>query len=395
LAVPFLEEPRLSPREKEDLLRGAGHQATYSYIRNTILIRGNTPGPLENFDSMHGRFKVPFDARLEPDITLVYREEEGEERDVTYLVNGSPYRVRHREMMETIFATMIFLVMKHMRSHYIVHAGCLSVEGRGVIISGRSGMGKSTLTAHLATRGMGFLSDELAPISRRTGMIDAVPMPIGIRPGPARALVTDKPTFDYSFRGDEKKLIDIEALSGEKPVEAVPPAHVVFLTDSRDSRVATPKKFDSLVRVMTTADEEGFDRALTDLEGVTLKNKNTAGEFPSFLLEVEDGEAFLPDLYRILEEWDLELVGLAYEDLDPPDFTATPRLTPIPPAAGVIELVKKIPSFNIKEMARSEFEGKLTPLIAELSSLLKEVRFYKLSPGRIDAMIECMEGLSR
>jgi hypothetical protein len=290
---------------------------------------------------------------------------------------------------------MIFLIMKHIRSHYIVHAGCLSLDGRGVIISGRSGMGKSTLTAHLATRGMGFLSDELAPISRRTGMIDAVPMPIGIRPGPARALITDKPTFDYSFRGDEKKLIDIEALSGEKPVDAVPPAHVVFLTDSTDRRVATPKKFNNLVRVMTTAEDEGFDRALAAMGGVTLKRKNTEGEFPSFLLEVGETESFLPGLYRILEDCGQELVALTYEDLDQPDFSATPRLTPIPPAAGVIELVKKIPSFNIKEMARSEFEGKLTPLIAELSSLLKEVHFYKLSPGRIDAMIECMEGLSR
>ncbi len=89
----------------------------------------------------------------------------------------------------------------------------------------------------------------------------------------------------------------------------------------------------------------------------------------------------------------VELVSLQYEDLSGPDFSADPGLVKIPAAAGVIELVKKIPSFSMRELVKTEFNGKLALMITELSSLLKEVSFYKLSPGRLEEMIGCVEAL--
>lgn len=49
-----------------------------------------------------------------------------------------------------------------------IHAGCVAFEGRGVLLCGESGAGKSCLTYACARRGWTFISDEAPSILRRT-----------------------------------------------------------------------------------------------------------------------------------------------------------------------------------------------------------------------------------
>lgn len=63
----------------------------------------------------------------------------------------------------------------------IIHAAVLAREGRGLILPGRPGAGKSTLTAVLASRGWRLLSDEHAIIDPRSGRLIAVPRPISLK----------------------------------------------------------------------------------------------------------------------------------------------------------------------------------------------------------------------
>ncbi len=386
--------PELSPDERKALAEGAGHEAWYSYINNIIHVAGNSTRPIASFDSMHGCFRTAGPPESKADITILFRQEGRPGSSVTFLVNDRAYRIRSEELIAAVHSTMMYLVMKHVRSHYLIHAGCLSREGRGLVLAGRSGMGKSTLTAHLAARGMGFLSDELAALNRRTGLLDAAPMLIGIRPGPARNLVDEGRSLDYSFRGDRKKLVGIEDLSGRPAAGSVPPGPIVFLTADRGRSVSTAKKFDGPVKVITTGTGEDFEGALLAPAGVSLKERGESESCPFFVLEVSDPGSFLPHLTSVLKDHGIELVDMLYEDLGDPDFTGMPELTPLPPAVGVLELLKKIPSFNMRELARADFEGKSSLLIAELSSLLRDASFYKLSPGKIEAQVACLEQLS-
>src|SRR5579885_26524 len=47
-----------------------------------------------------------------------------------------------------------------------VHCACLTTGGSGLLISGQSGVGKSTLSAFLCLQGFGFISDDCAYIAR-------------------------------------------------------------------------------------------------------------------------------------------------------------------------------------------------------------------------------------
>lgn len=66
-----------------------------------------------------------------------------------------------------------------------VHAAVLARGDDGVLLVGRSGGGKTTLSLGLAEHGWAYLSDDLAAVDRTDHTIEPVPVPAGIK-DPAR-----------------------------------------------------------------------------------------------------------------------------------------------------------------------------------------------------------------
>lgn len=66
-------------------------------------------------------------------------------------------------------------------AHVLLHAACVARPGRGAaLLVGGSGAGKSTLAAACLGAGFAYLSDELAAIDRRTGMVVPYAKPLGL-----------------------------------------------------------------------------------------------------------------------------------------------------------------------------------------------------------------------
>jgi serine kinase of HPr protein (carbohydrate metabolism regulator) len=56
-----------------------------------------------------------------------------------------------------------------------IHASCVSIGGRAVLLSGRSGSGKSDLALRLIDRGARLVSDDYSLLVRRGGRLFATP----------------------------------------------------------------------------------------------------------------------------------------------------------------------------------------------------------------------------
>jgi hypothetical protein len=62
-----------------------------------------------------------------------------------------------------------------------IHAGAVTIDGRAVVIAGRSGRGKTTLVLELLRRGAAFVSDELALIGTDDRTVLAYPRGVHLR----------------------------------------------------------------------------------------------------------------------------------------------------------------------------------------------------------------------
>lgn len=65
--------------------------------------------------------------------------------------------------------------------YLMVHAGVVERDGRALVLSGRPGAGKSTLTAALVLNGWRLLSDEIALIPIGTTRLLPVPRPVSLK----------------------------------------------------------------------------------------------------------------------------------------------------------------------------------------------------------------------
>lgn len=74
-----------------------------------------------------------------------------------------------------------WVVANHAHQYAIVHAAAVEKDGRGIILPGVPGSGKSTLCAAMVCRGWRLLSDEMALISLEDGLLWPIPRPVSLK----------------------------------------------------------------------------------------------------------------------------------------------------------------------------------------------------------------------
>ncbi len=82
-------------------------------------------------------------------------------------------------------------LLRLQRETIFLHAGSVSIAGLGVLLPGGKGSGKTTLSLTLASRGHGFLGDEIGAVSTGDWSLLPVRRAVSIRMGPSSARVRE------------------------------------------------------------------------------------------------------------------------------------------------------------------------------------------------------------
>jgi hypothetical protein len=86
---------------------------------------------------------------------------------------------------EAVISELELWVAEHAAGLVFVHAGVVAVDGKALLLPGRSLTGKSTLTRALLQAGAAYGSDEYA-VLRPDGRVQAYPRPLALRDDPRR-----------------------------------------------------------------------------------------------------------------------------------------------------------------------------------------------------------------
>ena len=128
-----------------------------------------------------------------------------------------------------------------------LHCAALSKIGRGALITGAIGTGKTTLAAKLLTRGWSYGSDECAAARFGSTTVDDVPKPLMIEnggDGPVRDL---RPLGVVVDADDDRIWMVPASATGAECVTEIEPGCVVILTsDQRFPGLAPPKPLRSI-----------------------------------------------------------------------------------------------------------------------------------------------------
>ncbi len=120
--------------------------------------------------------------RVVPKTTIEIRITEGDKGMALYSGNRRCYSGDSlHALADSLINEAIYELIRENRQRHMLHAAALSFEGKGILIPGQSGAGKSTTAALLTCHGFNYLTDELVSISSEPFQIHPFTRPISLK----------------------------------------------------------------------------------------------------------------------------------------------------------------------------------------------------------------------
>jgi len=392
--MELLEIKDLPADARTEAAADATHAGIYGFLGRTIRIAGNDPEILTRFNHLYEAFRLASHTSPVEDEVLFRVEHGPGGTSLTVIGRNTACISTGNEYLRWPSILLNRIILSSVRSHFIFHAGAVSRNNQGLVITGNSGMGKSTMVSHLVRRGFAYLSDEVAPVERGTGMLDPFPVRLGLRPGPGQALIGDAPAIDMAFSGDAKKIVDASILAPGQTGTRVPLRTVIFLTRARGDEITTSKKLRGPVSAAFSAWTPSLAAELENLPGAHVLDARPWHESTEVLLRVENLANVTQPLRDLAARHGTQLLHLQYEDFGEHDYDTEPALTPISPAMAVIELIKKMPPHCRTPLIADAYDGKASRLAEELGGLVHELAFYRLTPGRLEQELDLVTSVA-
>lgn len=180
--MKLLQLPRNELRER---LRDGG-----IWLRTgpfSLRIRSRIPSVAQGLADLYGQFEVR-DSRetfadFHVDVNPPGRVRRWLRPQVTFSFDGQlPFKpLPYDQAYPMLEWGLNWCVSMHAHQYLIVHAAVVEKNGAAAILPAPPGSGKSTLTAALVLSGWRLLSDELALIDRRTGLVQPLPRPVSLK----------------------------------------------------------------------------------------------------------------------------------------------------------------------------------------------------------------------
>ncbi len=338
-------------------------RATYRFFDTAFGLETDSPAFLANLDRAYGRFRVAEDVGAP-----VYRVMLAGQPEVT--IGGQTVHSPDAEAL-SLYAYNALLndVAARVRSHFLFHAAALSTpDGAGLILAGGAGLGKTALTLALLERGFGFLSDDVAAVSRADGWLYPFPRSLGVR-------------FPGGGPG-EKQLLDV--------TEVASPCAVRFLFVLTDP--ALPAKAPPWYLVLNRAPAPLLAdlRALGGVREVQVVREEP---YPAIRLDLAPGTlpAAEPEIEATCRRHETLLFEVVQGHEAPPDFQGEPRLGPLSAAEAARELLHHFKGGPRSALLRDEFGGSAARLYLALADLAVGMAGYRLYVGRLAEMLALIQ----
>jgi hypothetical protein len=346
----------------------------FLFLGVPFLIWSDSEKVLKEFETIYRRFRCPEGypgpAEKREALSFFLLTDTPDKRPILKTGNES-FFLEAGDLPAAIYFFVLNSLFQMVGSHFLVHGGVVEKNGKGIIIAGPSSAGKTTLIVELARRGYAFLSDELAPIDRATGLIKPFPRLIGIR----------------RDQGEFKKLLDIESLPGGRLGRACPPGWFFLLSPAAKPLETQETRF---IEIAFNKVDQTLLEALGRMGEVLSIERLSRRPYPSLRLSVLKGP-LVEKIDHLCQSLGVYIIQYYDGFSESPDFSLSPRIEALPGMAGVLEAARHLLNGKPPSRLCRDFDNSRTAMIMELAGLLGGASFYRLTPGRLNEMVRLIE----
>lgn len=369
----------------------AAHARTYRMCGQLLRLGCDDPAYAARFARAFLHMAAP-DADAEPATELVFLTRRAGPDGFPALLlprEGRAHVFEHEAVSPTQLCAAMFLgAVLPIDDHVVLHASVLERGGLVTAFLGRTHAGKTTLALALALEeGVGFLSDEYCPIRLADGFVEPFPRALGIRRWTRQVLVERGALPEGIGRNDDAQVdVDPATLRGFHLAGGGRLRNVVVV--SGEAGKEAPEGIRDL-------DVEFVSPALlTDLKAVpgvrdVEPRPELAGSGHLLRVHVGSGATVTDALLAVCERHGMRLHGLLPPGARRPDFAGPPLLKPLDPFRGLVEMVRH--TVNRTALEHRIGDASLPRLLDAIAPAVRDVRFFELRPGPLDATVRVVK----
>jgi len=256
-------------------------------------------------------------------------------------------------------------------SSFLLHAAALSFGGRAFLVAGPSGSGKTSLARALSARGGRLLSDDIAPLSVRDGLVHPFPRRVGVVRGP------DSPLGPTRIVLGSKEFLEPGALGAVVETAPLPLGAIVLLNPYAEDPTAVP------VTVGVLGDGREFAKGLLDVPGIEVAGSHSAGGMTVIDLRATGGSACAA-VDRAIEACEVDLVFHVRGYGDEKRYADRASLTRVSAREAGVELLRETLNREPASVMLRRHGGSVIAALVELTGLIARVDCYRLTPGPVE-----------
>lgn len=321
-------------------------------------------------------------------LCITFILEQGDQAEVpSFRVNNEEMYHSSEKMFrsEYIHGLILNSVFSKISSHYLFHSAVLSDNGKGIIICGDSGYGKTTLTLALIQRGFRFLSDEIAAIRRNDGVIDPFPRGLHIGEHSLDLLKLSIP-IEEKTRWSGKYLVDIEDIFPGTIGESVKISDLFILKNATHSKLgeANLQGFKAIVSHINPNFTQQI-LAHPEIKGFQVLDESGS---PCLLIRTNKKKEVIPFLEDLCKKNGILLLDLIKREEKEISFSTSLRYHTIPKSQAALELLHHFVGGHKTVLLSSNHIENSTKLLFELASLLENTHCYHITIGPFREMVD-------
>lgn len=284
-------------------------------------------------------------------------------------------------------------INKNINSHFLTHGGGVVFQNKGVMICGDSGTGKTSLIMKLLTCGFQFLSDEIIPINKKTGMMEPFPRAVGLR-SETRALLRDEfslfKELEFNRKSGHKYFINPFLLPSEKIGVPAVPVYFIYLTKPQSS-----SENKVVVHVVIEARGQDFLSSLEGIEGLKVLECIQKQNYIYVKIEMLREASVIKKYLKRFEKFKGFIVHTEKEKEKSIRFNKTPKIRHLPLYDISLLLLKQLKKDTIKYDSDREKLKSIGPYWLNLVKTLNIVKGYEIQVGRMEETVRFVQVLTR
>jgi hypothetical protein len=390
----FVNEAQSGPRgalHVEELASALHHELHLQVFDLTVRLRSDSQPHIDLLAGMYARFRVtdrhvPGTRPL--DIVLLASSNNPWDQPVL-VVDGDAWPLCDSTLLKGwIYDGILNNIITRVRSHFLIHAGVVAWQDRGLVLAGDAGYGKTTLVLELIRRGFKFLSDDMAALSRKDRRVHPFPRSLRIRPD-TLSRVGCSPPADEAITWMGKLLLDIEDIHPGSISGAVPISHVVILQNATQRH--QPAGADDSHRELTVwldrTELELLD-AIRGISGIEELSLMPADRFPIVKVRTARPMATLLAIEELCRRQRVLLLNAATSSQTRPGFDGPAQLQSLSRSQGALELLRRFQGGLGAALLQKEFGGSGARFFWEMTGLVAETACHRLTTGPLEQMAD-------